>query len=240
MKKTGSDTENAEAALPSARGATYLIVIQVVSRGLTFLSNQFLLRHLSPTIFGLATQLELYSISALYFSRESIRIAAQQQRTGPTEGNPTQASRESSQAIVNISYLPLTFGCPLVYIFGRAWQQVNSSGETDAYFLQESVVIVAISTLLELLSEPCFAVIQQRMLFRKRARIETTSAFVKGVLSCGTVVWMSWKEIQPGLLPFAIGQLGFAVTLLCGYLISAFPLSIESGFSLYPRRLIQR
>lgn len=240
MNSASSAIEHVEATFPSARGATYLIVIQVVSRGLTFFSNQFLLRHLSPTILGLATQLELYSISTLYFSRESIRVAVQQEQTALTEENPRQAARESSQAIVNVSYLSLVLGCPLVYIFGRACQQVNPSGETDVYFLRESVVIVAISTILELLSEPCFAVIQQRMLFRKRARIETTSAFAKGILSCTTAVWMSRRDIQPGVLPFAIGHLGSAVTLFSGYLISALPLSIESGFALFPRQLNRR
>lgn len=240
MKSADSGLGNAETALSSARGATYLVAIQVVSRGLTFISNQFLLRHLSPTILGLATQLELYSISTLYFSRESIRIAAQQQWAGAVGENPSRAARDSSQAVVNISYLTLALGCPLAYILGRACLHINLSSGTDTYFLQESVAIVAVSTILELLSEPCFAVMQQRMLFKNRARVETTSAFVKGLLSCGTAVWMSRRNVQPGALPFAIGQLGFAITLLCGYIISALPLTIESEFSLLPRPLMQR
>lgn len=63
----------------SSEGTAYLIIVQIVSRALTFLANQLLLRHLSPSIFGAATQLELYAISVVYFSRESVRVTVQRQ-----------------------------------------------------------------------------------------------------------------------------------------------------------------
>src|SRR3954470_10544401 len=63
----------------SAKGATFLILLQVLSRAFTFIVNQVLLRYLSPELLGLSTQLELYSISVLFFSREHIRVAVQRQ-----------------------------------------------------------------------------------------------------------------------------------------------------------------
>ena len=120
--------------IPLSHGAPYLIVIQVASRGLTFLANQILLRYLSPGNLGVATQLELYSTSSLYFSRESIRIAVQRQPTGLLSGhsnNPGDKNvskglasvksghlRAASQEIVNISYLSVIIGGPLVCILG--------------------------------------------------------------------------------------------------------------------------
>src|SRR5271155_2596960 len=59
----------------SAGGATLLIGLQVGSRALTFIVNQILLRYLSPEILGISTQLEVYSISVLFFARESLRVA---------------------------------------------------------------------------------------------------------------------------------------------------------------------
>src|SRR4051794_22555687 len=46
----------------SAQGATFLILLQITSRALTFGVNQVLLRYLSPELLGISTQLELYLI----------------------------------------------------------------------------------------------------------------------------------------------------------------------------------
>src|ERR1700712_2596535 len=87
----------------SAKGASFLILLQVASRGFTFLVNQILLRFLSPELLGLSTQLELYSITVLYFARESIRVACQRQS-------------KDAQPVINISYLSILFGTPLAYV----------------------------------------------------------------------------------------------------------------------------
>jgi oligosaccharide translocation protein RFT1 len=64
--------------MPSiAGGASLLIALQIVSRLLTFLANQLLLRFLTAQQLGLATQLEVYYLSVLFFSRESLRVAVQ-------------------------------------------------------------------------------------------------------------------------------------------------------------------
>src|SRR5579871_5739926 len=62
----------------SARGASYLILLQLFTRVLTFTFNQLVLRHTTPAIFGFATiQLELLSNTILFVSREGFRIALQ-------------------------------------------------------------------------------------------------------------------------------------------------------------------
>src|ERR1700742_4140497 len=86
----------------SAKGASYLILFQVASRGFTFLVNQVLLRFLSPEVLGLSAQLDLYSITVLFFSRKSIRVACQRQTN-------------SAQTVVNLAYIPITLGVPLAY-----------------------------------------------------------------------------------------------------------------------------
>lgn len=249
-RNTGDASEN----VSPARGATYLIIIQVVSRGLTFISNQFLLRHLSPPILGLATQLELYSISTLYFARESNRIALQQQLVGIVAKDAggreryrpdtprkqlTDLSRQI-QVAVNVSYLTILVGCPLAYFLAQTYLHVRLADGSENDFFKESLTIVGVSTAIELWSEPCFAAIQQTMLFRRRAAVEMVSAFVKSLFSCGTAMWMSGRNIPPGVLPFAVGQFGYAIALFCGYLISAYPLCNAAGFSLIPRSLYSR
>ena len=67
-------------ASQSALGAAILVLNQIGTRALTFAVNQVLFRYLSPGIYGVATQLELFSVSILYFSRESLRVALQRQQ----------------------------------------------------------------------------------------------------------------------------------------------------------------
>ena len=96
----------------SARGATYLILIQVGSRAASFSINQVLLRFMSPALLGASTQLELYSISILFFARESLRVALQRH-----SGN--------LQATVNLAYTTVLLGLPLSLVLG--WLYAKSS-----------------------------------------------------------------------------------------------------------------
>lgn len=71
--------EEAEAKV--VRGASLLILLQVVSRAITFIANQVLLRFLTAQLLGISTQLEVYYLSVLFFARESLRVAIQRQGT---------------------------------------------------------------------------------------------------------------------------------------------------------------
>src|SRR3981189_455628 len=78
----------------SARGASYLILLQLFTRLLTFTFNQLILRHTTPATFGFATiQLELLSSTILFLSREGFRIALQR-------------SPGELQRTVNLAYIP--------------------------------------------------------------------------------------------------------------------------------------
>ena len=83
-----------DAVSASARGATFLILLQMGSRAVTFGLNQFLLRFLSPELLGVSVQMELFVISTLYFARESLRIAAQRRSDAvPAEGRAASEAR---------------------------------------------------------------------------------------------------------------------------------------------------
>ncbi|KAG5921549.1 hypothetical protein E4U42_005806, partial [Claviceps africana] len=81
------------------RGASLLILLQVASRLVTFVANQLLLRYLTAPLLGLATQLEVYYLSVLFFSRESLRVAVQR-----------HGQRAGGQAVVNLGFLAVGLG----------------------------------------------------------------------------------------------------------------------------------
>ncbi|KAI4949301.1 hypothetical protein J4E91_005040 [Alternaria rosae] len=205
----------------SAKGATFLILLQVASRALTFAVNQVLLRFLSPELLGVSAQLELFSISVLYFARESLRVALQRQAHG-------------TQAVVNLSYLAVFFGTPLAYILALLW--MRSDTPNVPYFM-EALVVYCLATFLELLSEPAFSAVQQKLLYKVRASAESSATLLRCVGTCGSAILASRAGLDIGVLPFAIGQLAYALALLVVYSYKTWPVAKTDGFSLFPERV---
>ncbi|KAF1840265.1 Rft-1-domain-containing protein [Cucurbitaria berberidis CBS 394.84] len=204
----------------SAKGATFLILLQVASRALTFAVNQVLLRFLSPELLGVSAQLELFSISVLYFARESLRVALQRQAHG-------------TQAVVNLSYLAVFFGTPLAYLLALLWLR---SGTPDVPYFVESLVIYCLATFIELLSEPAFSAVQQKLLYKIRASAESTATLLRCFGTCGSAILASRYSVDIGVLPFAIGQLTYALALFVVYFYQTWPVAKADGFSLFPEK----
>ncbi|KAH7075208.1 Rft protein-domain-containing protein [Paraphoma chrysanthemicola] len=205
----------------SAKGATFLILLQVASRALTFAVNQVLLRFLSPELLGVSAQLELFSISVLYFARESLRVALQRQAHG-------------TQAIINLSYLAVFSGTPLAYLLALFWLRSDTPGVP--YFV-EALVIYCLATFIELLSEPAFSAVQQKLLYKIRASAESTATLLRCFGTCGSAIIASRAGLDIGVLPFAVGQLAYALSLLVVYAYKTWPVAKSDRFSLFPERL---
>ena len=205
----------------SAKGATFLILLQVGSRALTFAVNQVLLRFLSPELLGVSAQLELFSISVLYFARESLRVAVQRQTHG-------------TQAVVNLSYLAVFFGIPLIYGLALLW--LSSDVPNVPHFV-DALSIYCLATFVELLTEPAFSAVQQRLLYKIRASAESTATLLRCLGTCGSAILASKYGLDIGVLPFAVGQLSYALALLAIYTYKTWPVARTSNFSLLPKRI---
>jgi oligosaccharide translocation protein RFT1 len=233
IDKTSSDG-NSNVLRSSATGTTFLIIIQLASRIFTFASNQLILRTLSPIVLGIAAQLELFQVTILYFSRESIRMAIQRQ---PLESSPSSTSTSTdgkekgnrdtdekqslaSQSVVNVSYLSLFLG--VTFTTGLTWfykhfapDQANATP-----FFNQSVTVTGLASLLELTIEPFFAVVQQRMWYEKRAAVELPAAFLKSLVTCSTFFYAARQGHDVGPLPFALGYMAYSLALIFGYYYS--------------------
>lgn len=246
------DTRNTSSILAkSAQGATFLILLQIGSRALTFIVNQVLLRYLSPEILGISTQLELFAISVLYFARESLRVALQRQRlhNDDPEPEPNERSKEQdktasriapsygagrgAQEVVNLSYIAIGLGLPLTYLFAKLYLRSAGPAVLGTPYIHQSLNVYALATFLELLSEPSFAVAQQRMLYGTRATAETFATSARCLITCGTAIWASKPGSNFGSLPFAVGQLSYAIILNAVYLVNIAPLRSQINFSLF-------
>ncbi|EOD48980.1 putative oligosaccharide translocation protein rft1 protein [Neofusicoccum parvum UCRNP2] len=200
----------------SAKGATFLILLQVGSRALTFAVNQVLLRFLSPELLGISAQLELFSISVLYFSRESLRVALQRQAG-------------SIQAVINLSYIAVAIGFVLSHVLAWLWLRADVP---DVAYFRQSLWIYAGATIIELYTEPAFTATQQLMLYKIRASAESTATLARCFATCGFAIFANRLGCDPGASPFAVGQLAYASVLLVVYIVRVRPVAKNEKFSL--------
>ncbi|RMY96684.1 hypothetical protein D0862_08476 [Hortaea werneckii] len=211
-----------DAVSASAKGATFMVLLQIGSRAVTFALNQILLRFLSPQLLGVAVQLELYIISTLYFSRECLRIATQRRSDGGV------------QAAINLSYLAVAAGLPIGALLA---QMYLSTSHADVPYLTTALRINEFTIMVELLSEPGFVAVQQKMLYKTRAAAEASAVVMKTLATASLVFWSRYRSIDIGVLPFAAGELAYSSTLTVVYLWQTSSLARSTGFSLFPQKL---
>ncbi|GAB0136627.1 hypothetical protein EsDP_00004922 [Epichloe bromicola] len=213
------------------KGASLLILLQVISRLVTFAANQLLLRFLTAPLLGLSTQLEVYYLSVLFFSRESLRVAIQRQgnrRSGLAPGR-------NDQAIVNLGFVAIAIGVFVSVALGRLYLAHVNDANRQTPHLATSLCLYGAASVVELLSEPCFVLMQTRLEFGTRATAESLATFLRCLVVVGSAVWASRHDMSMGLLPFALGQLTYGAALLVVYLVSGYRLASSCGFSLVPR-----
>ena len=209
----------------SAKGATFLIAVQIASKGLTFGLNQLLLRYLSPALLGASVQLELYKIGALYFSRESLRVATERRSGGGV------------QAAVNLSYLAIFSGLPIGLFIAQWYLYV---GHPDVPYFAAALRVNELAALVELCMEPAYVAVQQKMLYKIRAAAEVPGVMIKTVTIAALVLWSWQKGIDLGVLPFAAGELANSSVMTAIYLYQTSRVAKQDNFSLLPKKLESR
>ncbi|POS85118.1 hypothetical protein EPUL_001825 [Erysiphe pulchra] len=205
--------------------AILLIAQQFGSRCLTFIANQILLRYLSPELLGISTQLELYSVTVLFFSRESLRITLQRHQIDASVIHPSQPkliTKETEyngsvdiktaagqiQAVVNLAYISIALG--ITASFTLAWLFLGSLGNRDSIivempYLKISLIIFGGASILELLAEPCYVVVQLKSRHYIRVATESTATVLRCLTTCISAIYASQIGLEIGVLPFALG-----------------------------------
>lgn len=238
VKADNGSSESTASSTSAVRGASMLISLQLVSRLVTFAANQLLLRFLTAPLLGLSTQLEVYYLSVLFFARESLRVAIQRQGPASTEGTDSKAGAAAAregQAVVNLGYLAVGLGSFVSVGLGWLYLEYASEASLAEPYLALSLRLYGVAAMVELLSEPCFVLLQTRLRFGTRAAAESAATFARCAVVLASAVWSSRTGRHLGVLPFALGQLCYGGVLLLGYIASGYRLASDAGFSLLPR-----
>ncbi|KAF9957998.1 Oligosaccharide translocation protein rft1 [Mortierella alpina] len=194
------------------QGASYLVLLQFVSRMLTFTLNQVLLRFTSAETLGIASvQLELLLNTILFLSREGVRCAAIRvsddisietpDTTEPKDVSAATGAEKSGnvkpgsaayklQKFVNMVYAPIPVGALMTCIAVAYYlSQVGHSSEGLFPGYRLSIYLYGLSALIELLAEPMFMVAQYKLWFKTRVSVEGVAVIVRCVLTCALTVY---------------------------------------------------
>jgi oligosaccharide translocation protein RFT1 len=231
---------NASLLGASTKGALILILLQVASRGLTFLFNQILLRFLSPESLGVSTQLELFSTTVLVLARETLRVVLQREPQYAAEQKKPRSSSQQLQAIINMSQVSIIAGIPLLLVVGWSYMSTVAKSALRIKYFKESFWLYGAGTVIELLAEPFFIVLQHKMLYAARARAESMASVARCIATCA-IVWAGTRVgVELGALPFAVGYLSYAGVIAASYSWTYFSISTETGVSITGRKIDSR
>ncbi|KAI8991366.1 Rft protein-domain-containing protein [Mycotypha africana] len=138
----------------TAKGASYLILLQFLSRMLTFSLNQLVLRYVSKATFGMASvNLELLASTILFISREGFRSALVR-------------SNKSQQTLINLAYVPTVFGFFITWVTCAYYLWSLSAEENEQFpYYSLSVLLYGAASFLELMVEPLFILALNRLCY---------------------------------------------------------------------------
>lgn len=231
-KSSGEVKENVEVQTNPGKGASLLILTQVLSKLFTFLLNQLLVRYISPSIFGVSAYLEFLYSTILFFSREATRLSVQRTK-------PYNDLLQTHQSILNFSCLTIIIGIPISIAI--IWWQLSTETVLEIrnsmnYFSYTMFLFWSL-TLLELLVEPIYTLNQYSLNFGSRSKYEGMAVFLRCIITVVFVLSINeTNEFNRNglvLLGFGIGQFIYSFTLFTCYLSNLSNYSV----SILPSRL---
>lgn len=203
-------------ALLTARA---LILLQLLSRLLTFGLNQALVRLAPPEVFGTAAiQFDLICSTTLFLSREGIRNALLRSPITPHSGKDKSSRRAQDRRQATMPFwLGIAVSALTVTIY-LTRLPLSTSRQKDFHL---SLALYVVSALLELGIEPHYirALRNDPPKIRVRVQAEGGMAITRAVTTVGCVVLFDRLGRGGPLLAFAVGQAMGAVWLVGRYVL---------------------
>ncbi|KAK8869865.1 hypothetical protein IAR55_000433 [Kwoniella newhampshirensis] len=219
MSKSSSTSSTSRSTSTSTNPlltARSLVLLQLLSRFLTFGLNQTLLRLASPSVFGTAAiQFDLVFSSILFLSREGIRNALL--RRSSSTAASAQEKQVQERQVHGLSVVPLQLGICIATLITSLYLTTSDITTTTQPSFHLSLTLYVLSALIELAIEPYYIRVHRSSPPRLNVRVQAEGgmAIVKAIVTVGSLVGLGEEK---ALLGFAIGQLAGAVWLASRYL----------------------
>lgn len=229
MEKKRNDVPSGQQILEkSTKGATFLMMGQLVTKMATFVLNNLLVRFLSPRIFGITAFLEFIVGTALFFSREAVRMSTLRIKD-TSEDEKGRSRSDVLQTAVNFAHIPIWIGLPLSIIL-TTWQyrNINSYFVALPYFTW-SMFLIWSSIIIELFSEPFFIANQFMLNYGTRSQFESISVTFGSVVNFLVIMgfenWSRGDDVEVtettregiAIFAFALGKASHSLVLLACY-----------------------
>lgn len=226
----GNEDENLLSS--TAKGASYLILLQFISRMLTFSLNQIILRYTTKETLGIASvNLELLSSTILFISREGFRSALAR--------SSIDNKAQQQQQILNLAYIPTCLGLVTTLLTcGYYLKSITPNDLISVPYYRVAVILYGSASLIELLVEPLFILALNNLYFQLRVTVEGVAVVLRCVITFALTLYFAGNK-ELGILSFAIAQLVFGVTMMVGYLVF-FLYKERSLKKLLPHQVIER
>ncbi|URD81105.1 Rft protein [Musa troglodytarum] len=206
----------------------YLMATQFLSRGIPFMFNSWIVRHLTAADYALyAVQFHLFITCILFLSREGFRRACMR-----TDIQRNDSSMEENAArLLKVAWMTFPIGIlfTLAVCFIVFWFQKLTP--SDAY--GQAILIHGLACILELLAEPLYILSQNLLLLKLRLIVETAAT----ILRCMTTYTLIVRKpnMEKGIV-FALSQASYGACLLLGYW-AYFVFLCINRYDLFPFRL---
>lgn len=230
-----AQVEEAPLAPGLLRGVTSLAGAQLLAKLLAFVLNQLLIKFSGARDLGVASQLDLLVGTALALGRDALRLASQRQTATrlnhkseyTTDGRAVLGTLVGAcQETINLGWTAALVGTTLVIGISGALQLRDS-------WPASAISVAAFAAIIELMSEPCYLLIQLKLRLEKRARAESLASVVR--VSTVAIALLIF-HLSP-FIGFAIGHLSYAMTLAAMYYGSTSKAARDDGFSLLPQKV---
>ncbi|XAR66120.1 hypothetical protein NMG60_11012209 [Bertholletia excelsa] len=207
----------------------YLFATQFLSRGIPFIFNSWIIRHLTEQDYALyAVQFHLFITCVLYLSREGFRRACMRADIECKGASPG----ENTSKLLKIAWMTVPFGivitaaaCFLVFW----WQGLSYSNP-----YAQAILINGLACILELLAEPLYILSQNLLLLRLRLIAEIAATLSRCITTYILIVNQPYME--KGIV-FAVSQAAYGACLLFCYWGYFLLFRIINSSDLFPFRV---
>lgn len=207
-------------ARAASRSVVYNIIVQFLSRSMTFILGAITLKYYKSTsILGIVNvRLALLYTTLQFISREPFRRACL--------GEAANSTRPWNK-IVNVIWLGFPLSLTLALILGHYWQSymipsANDLIGTSVLDYKIAVLIICLSAILEMVSEPCYIYSQTMAYVGLNPSVEALSIFIK----CSLTAFVTF--VDPPMILTCIAT--------CHFVASAAAVGASFWFLVYKRQ----
>ncbi|KAM0934289.1 hypothetical protein DsansV1_C32g0222461 [Dioscorea sansibarensis] len=211
-----------------ARTFKYLMATQLLSRGIPFVFNSWIVRHLTEIDYAIyAVQFQLLVTCILFLSREGFRRACLRMDF-PCDGATLE---ENAARLLRVTWMTFPIGIFFTSITCFSLILFQKRKFSDPY--AQAILIQGFACILELLAEPLYILSQNLLLLKLRLVVESAAT----ILRCMTTytLIMRGANMEKEII-FALSQVAYGACLFIGYWIYFLTFRVIKCSNLFPLR----